>query len=64
MEGGSYKMRRGPLKFVLGLPKWEISTGKKLFTPGKKSEKITLPPLKNIPLMPLQNTLNENVWQA
>ena len=24
-----------PLKFVLGLPKWEFSTGKKHFTPGK-----------------------------
>ena len=42
-----------PLKFVLGLPKWEFSTGKKYFMLGKKSGKITLPPLKNIPLMPL-----------
>ena len=24
-----------PLKFVLGLPKWKFSTGKKHFTPGK-----------------------------
>ena len=56
----SYKTRRGPfcfslfkpLKFVLGLPKWESSTGKKHFTPGKNG-KITLPPLKNFALMPL-----------
>ena len=27
------------LKFVLGLPKWEFSTGKKHFTPGKIQEK-------------------------
>ena len=31
------------LKSVLGLPKWEFSTGKKHFTPGKKSGKMTLP---------------------
>ena len=42
-----------PLKFVLGLTKWEFSTGKKHFTTGKKSGKMTLPPLKNIPLTPL-----------
>ena len=42
-----------PLKFVLGLPKWKFSTGEKHFTLGKKSGKMTLPPLKNIPLMPL-----------
>ena len=36
-----------PLKFVLGLPKWEH------FTPGEKSGKMTLSPLKNIPLTPL-----------
>ena len=43
-----------PLKFVLGLPKWEFSTGKKHFRLGKKKqEKITLPPLKNIPLTSL-----------
>ena len=41
-----------PLKFVLGLPKWEFSTRKKHFKPGKKSRKMTLPPLKNIPLKP------------
>ena len=68
MEGGkSSKMRRrGPffffsfafhfsksLKFVLGLPKWRFSTGRKLFTPGKKSGKMTLPPWKNFPVTPL-----------
>ena len=42
-----------PLTFILGLPKWEFSTGKKHFMPGKKSGKMTLHPLKNIPLTPL-----------
>ena len=51
----SYKMRRRlcfpfhfskPLKYVLGLRKWEFSTGKRHFTPGKKSGKIPLSPLK------------------
>ena len=37
-----------PLKFVLGLPNWEFSTRKKHFTSGKKSGKMTLPPLKNM----------------
>ena len=41
------------LKFVLGLPKWKFSTGKKHFTSGKKSGKITLHPQKNFPVMPL-----------
>ena len=60
-EGGKLKMEGGkvtkwgedfffffpkPLIFVLGLPKWEFSTGKKYFTSGKKSWKITSPPLK------------------
>ena len=40
-------------KFVLGLPKWEFSTGKKHFTSGKKSGKMTLPPQKNMPVTPL-----------
>ena len=40
-------------KFILGLPKWEFSTGKKHFTPGKKSGKMTLPPQKNMPVTPL-----------
>ena len=42
-------------KFVLGLPKWEFSTGKKHFTPGKKSGKMTLPPQKNMPVTPLHH---------
>ena len=37
----------------MGLPKWEFSTGKKHFTPGKNSGKMTLPPLRNCPLTPL-----------
>ena len=31
-------------KFVLGLPKWEFSTGKKHFTPGKKIRKNDFAP--------------------
>ena len=43
-----------PLKFVLGVPKWEFSNGKKDSRREKKSGKMTLmPPLKNIPLTPL-----------
>ena len=48
MEGGkSSKMRRGRFfafhfpkgrKFVLGVPKWKFSIGKKHFTPGKNQE--------------------------
>ena len=35
-------------EFVLGLPKWKFSTRKKAFhATGKKSGKMTLPPLKN-----------------
>ena len=34
-------------KFVLGLPKWEFSTGKSISC-REKSRKMTLPPLKNI----------------
>ena len=41
------------LKFVLGLPKWKFPTGKRHFTPGKKSGKMTLPPQKNFPVTPL-----------
>ena len=40
-------------KFVLGLPKSEFSTGKKHFTSGKKSGKITLPLQKNLHVTPL-----------
>ena len=34
-----------PLKFVLGLPKWEFP-GKSISRHAKKSGKMTLPPLK------------------
>ena len=34
-----------PLKFVLGLPKWEFSAGKKHLKLGKKLGKMTLCPL-------------------
>ena len=56
-------------KFVLGLPKWEFSTGKKHFTPGKKSGKMTLPPQKNMPVMPLVSChschiLKTNRWKS
>ena len=37
----------------LGLPKLKFTTGKKHFTPGKKSGKMTLPPQKNYPVTPL-----------
>ena len=66
MEAGKrYKKRWGPFfffffffafhfwkrrKFVLGLPKWEFSTGKKHFTPGKNQEKW-LCPLRKICLL-------------
>ena len=45
-------------KFVLGLPKWKFSTGKKHFTPGKKSGKMTLPPQKNVPVTHLLRCLS------
>ena len=35
----------------------EFSNGKKHFTLGKKSGKMTLPSLKNIPVMPLCQSL-------
>ena len=41
-----------PLKFVLGLPKWKFSTGKKHFTLGKNQENNFAPP-KMFPLTPL-----------
>ena len=45
-------------KFVLGVPKWKFSTGKKDFTPGKKSGKITCQEecgsVLIMPLLPLQ----------
>ena len=50
-----------PLKFVLGLTKWKFSTGKKHFTPGKKSGKITLPPQKKIPGTPLKQNIKRHV---
>ena len=50
MENGEEKKENGksiffsfhfskPLKFVLGLPKWEFSTGERHFTPGKKKKR-------------------------
>ena len=42
-----------PLKFVLRLPRMGIFFREKSFHARKKSGNITLPPLKNIPLMPL-----------
>ena len=41
-----------PLKFVLGLPKWEFSTGKKTFHAWKKSGKMNLPLSKIFLLRP------------
>ena len=40
------------LKFVLDIPKWKFSTGKKHFTPGKKSGKKALPPEEKYLLRP------------
>ena len=42
-----------PLKFVLGLPNGNFLPGNSISHQEKKSGKMTLPPLKNIPLMPL-----------
>ena len=51
-----------PLKFVLVLPKWKFSTGKKHFTPGKKISKNDFAPSeKNFPVTPLQNRLKDCV---
>ena len=40
-------------EICFGSTKMGISTGKMHFTPGKKSEKMNLPPQKNIPVTPL-----------
>ena len=71
-EGGklkrkSYKKSRGlfffhfskPLKFVLGLPKWEFSTKKKHFTPGKNQEKWLCPLWKIFLLHPWREVLEK-----
>ena len=48
------------MKFVFGLPKWKFSTGKKHFTPGKKSGKMILPLRKIFPVnAPVEGT-NKN----
>ena len=41
-----------PLKFVWVYQVENFYGEKAYFTPGKKSGKVTLPPLKNIPVMP------------
>ena len=46
-----------PLKFVLGLPKWKFSTGKKHFTPEKKIRKNEFAPQKNFPVTPLDSPM-------
>ena len=46
-EGGKLTMAfqfSKPLKFVLGLPKWEFSNGKKHFIPGNKIRKTDFAP--------------------
>ena len=81
----SYKMRRGPsssssfffsllkpLKFVLGLPKWEFSSGKKHFTSGKKirkndfthSEKYSSQAPVQTPAAPVLKTLSFRLWNC
>ena len=37
-----FQLSSKPLKYFFGVPKLEFSTGKKHFTPGKESEKMTL----------------------
>ena len=44
-------------KFVLGLPKWEFSTWKKHFTPGKNQEKWLCPLIKIYLLRPWAHQL-------
>ena len=44
-------------KICFGSTKMRIFYQKKHFTPGKKSGKMTLPPQKNIPVMPLNTYL-------
>ena len=46
-----------PLKFVCGLRKWIILTGKKHISRREKIGKSDLTPLKNIPLTPLPKSL-------
>ena len=48
------------MEISLGLPKLEFFTGKKHFTSGKKSRKITLPPQKNMPVTPLCYIINNS----
>ena len=55
MEGGKLmKMSRVPSFFEfhflipLGSTQWTIFTGKSIFHAGKKSGKVTLPPLKKL----------------
>ena len=48
-------------KICFGFTKMGISTGKKHFTPGKKSGKMTLPPQKNMPVTPLPSWINQSV---
>ena len=49
-----------PLKFVLGLPKWEFSTGKKHFTIGKNQENW-LCPLWKIFLLQISDTTDRHI---
>ena len=56
--GGSFSLFK-TTTICFGCTKWEFSTRKKkkkknTFTPGKKSGKTTLPPLKNIPVTSLK----------
>ena len=49
-----------PLKFVLGLPKWKFSTGKKAFHSGEKIKKNDFAPSKKFSCYaPAQNVL---IW--
>ena len=56
------KNKNKKLKFVLGLPKWKYSIGKKHFTLGKKSGKMTLPTQKKFPVTPLCKRITCHVY--
>ena len=50
-------------EICLGFTKMDNLPGKSIFHTGKKSGKMTLPPLKNIPLMPLhQGQPSKGTW--
>ena len=51
-----------PLKFVLDLPKWKFSTGKKHFTLGKNLKKLLCPLRKMFLLCPWSRQENSEIF--